>query len=213
MPPSLADWLPADHLVWFVIEAVGQMDLSAFIEVHRQDGWGRAAYDPAMMVTLLLYAYCIGERSSRAIERRCREDVAFRVLTANRPPDHATIARFRAEHDKELAELFNEVLEICREAGLLKLGVVCHRRDQDGRQRLPGGEPQRRGDRKGAGPHSPGGGRCRCGRPRRRRVGGSGSPGPCRPHRPACPSAGRQGQGGRGRPEPAAPHRRRGGSL
>ena len=125
MPPSLADWLPADHLVWFVIEAVGQMDLSAFIEVHRQDGWGRAAYDPAMMVTLLLYAYCIGERSSRAIERRCREDVAFRVLTANRPPDHATIARFRAEHDKELAELFNEVLEICREAGLLKLGVVA----------------------------------------------------------------------------------------
>ena len=93
LPPSLSEWLPEDHLAWFVLDAVAELDLAAFYASYRSDGWGGAAHDPAMMVALLVYAYAIGERSSRAIERRCREDVAFRVITANQVPDHATIAR------------------------------------------------------------------------------------------------------------------------
>src|SRR5215217_3523590 len=106
LPPSLREWLPEDHLAWLVLEAVGELDLSAFYRAYRDDGHGRAALDPAMMVALLLYAYAIGLRSSRQIERRCREDVAFRVITANRAPDHATVARFRARHEHAVAELF-----------------------------------------------------------------------------------------------------------
>src|SRR5215470_11947929 len=79
MPPSLAEWLPAEHLAWFVLDVVGEFDLGAFVAAYRADGRGGAAYDPSMMVALLVYAYCVGERSSRAIERRCSEDVAFRV--------------------------------------------------------------------------------------------------------------------------------------
>ncbi|WP_410960784.1 transposase, partial [Salmonella sp. SAL4360] len=86
MPPSLRDWLPADHLAWFVLDAVEQFDLGAIEAGYRADGWGRPAHDPAMMVALLVYAYAIGERSSRAIERRCFEDVAVRVITANQRP-------------------------------------------------------------------------------------------------------------------------------
>jgi transposase len=96
LPPSLREWLAADHLAWLVLDAVGELDLSGFYRAYRDDGHGRAALDPAMMVALLLYAYAIGVRSSRAIERRCREDVAFRVIAANHAPDHATVARFRA---------------------------------------------------------------------------------------------------------------------
>jgi len=125
MPVSLRDWLPEDHLAWFVLDAVSQMDLAAFHAAYRQDGWGRAAYEPGMLVALLLYAYCEGERSSRQIERRCREDIAFRVLAANQAPDHATICRFRQQHDAALAGLFVEVLRLCAEAGLLRVGVVA----------------------------------------------------------------------------------------
>ena len=96
LPPSLREWLAEDHFAWFVIDAVGDLDLAAFFASYRADGHGRAAHDPAMMVALIVYAYAIGERSSRRIERRCREDVAFRVITANLVPDHATIARFRS---------------------------------------------------------------------------------------------------------------------
>jgi len=78
-----------------------------------------------MMVALLVYAYAIGERSSRAIERRCREDVAFRVITANQAPDHATVARFRVRHEAALGELFGEVLALCAETGLVRVGVVA----------------------------------------------------------------------------------------
>jgi transposase len=92
----LREWLPEDHLAWFVLDAVDEIDLSSFYGGYRKDGWGRAAFEPQMMVALLLYSYAVGERSSRGIERRCREDVAFRVITANQIPDHATIARFRA---------------------------------------------------------------------------------------------------------------------
>lgn len=125
MPPSLRDWLPEDHLAWFVLDAVGQMDLSAFYSKYRADGWGAAAFEPSMMVSLLLYAYCVGERSSRAIERHCEIDVAFRVVAANRMPDHATIARFRRKNLAELEGLFVETLRLCAEAGLVKVGLVA----------------------------------------------------------------------------------------
>jgi transposase len=108
-----------------VLDAVEEIDLSAFYGAYREDGWGRAAFEPAMMVALLLYAYAIGERSSRGIERRCREDVAFRVITANRIPDHATIARFRGRHEQALAATFTQVLALCARVGLVSVGVVA----------------------------------------------------------------------------------------
>lgn len=112
-------------MAWFVLDAVGELDLTGFLASYRQDGWGRAAFDPVMMVALLLYAYAIGERSSRAIERRCREDVAFRVITANLAPDHATIARFRVRHEAALAEVFTQVLGLCARAGLVRVGLIA----------------------------------------------------------------------------------------
>jgi transposase len=125
LPPSLRDWLPEGHLAWFVLDAVEAIDLSAFYAGYRDDGWGRAAHDPAMMVALLLYAYAIGERTSRRIERRCQEDVAFRVICANRVPDHATIARFRARHERALGDTFTQVLVLCAKAGLVSVGLVA----------------------------------------------------------------------------------------
>ena len=125
LPPSLREWLPEDHLAWFVLDAVEEIDLSAFYGAYREDGWGRAAFEPQMMVALVLYAYAVGERSSRQIERRCREDLAFRVLTANQIPDHATIARFRARHEQALAGTFTQVLALCAKAGLVSVGVVA----------------------------------------------------------------------------------------
>ena len=125
MPPSVREWLPADHLAWFVLEAVERLDLSEFYAAYRVDGQGRPAYDPAVMVALLLYAYAIGVRSARAIERRCVEDVAFRVIAANLVPDHATIARFRAAHQGALGRLFSQVLALCERAGLVSAGVLA----------------------------------------------------------------------------------------
>jgi transposase len=125
MPPSLREWLPEDHLAWFVIEAVEGMDLAEFYADYRSDGHGRAAYEPSMMVALLLYAYATKQRSARAIERHCRQDVAYRVICANRVPDHATIARFLARHEAALAELFGSVLALCAKAGLVSTGVVA----------------------------------------------------------------------------------------
>ena len=125
MPPDPRDWLPEDHLAWFVLASVEEMDLGAFYGSYRQDGWGRAAFEPSMMVALLMYAYARGERSSRGIERRCVEDVAYRVIAAQQTPDHATIARFRVRHEAALAGLFSEVLGLCRESGLVKVGVVA----------------------------------------------------------------------------------------
>jgi transposase len=125
LPPDLRDWLPEDHLAWFVIASVEAMDLSAFYASYRADGHGRAAHDPRMMVALILYAYATGERSSRQIERRCREDVAYRVIAADRIPDHATVARFRVRHEDALAGLFTQVLGLCREAGIASAAVVA----------------------------------------------------------------------------------------
>src|SRR6266545_4421859 len=125
LPPDLHDWLEEDHLAWFVIEAIEELDLEDFYASYRADGHGRAAHDPKMMLTLLTYAYAVGERSSRGIERRCREDVAFRVICANRVPDHATIARFRVRHEQALAGTFTQVLALCARAGLVSVGVVA----------------------------------------------------------------------------------------
>src|SRR5215207_4017706 len=125
MPPDPRDWLPEGHLAWFVLASVEELDLAAFYASYRLDGWGRAAFEPTMMVSLLLYAYARGERSSRGIERRCVEDVAYRVIAAHQTPDHATIARFRVRHEESLAGLFTEVLSLCREAGLVKVGVIA----------------------------------------------------------------------------------------
>jgi len=125
MPPSLEDWLPEGDLAWFILEAVEQMDVTPFYARYRCDGWGRAAFAPEMMVSLLLYGYCVGERSSRRIERLCERDVAFRVIAANHTPDHATIARFRQRNAKALERLFIETLRLCAEAGLVKAGLVA----------------------------------------------------------------------------------------
>jgi transposase len=125
MPPDPREWLPEGHVAWFVLASVEEMDLSAFYGSYRADGWGRAAFEPSMMVSLLLYSYAMGERSSRRIERKCVEDVAYRVIAAQQTPDHATIARFRVRHEDALAELFSSVLSLCKEAGLVKVGVVA----------------------------------------------------------------------------------------
>jgi len=125
MPPDVREWLPESHLAWFVIDAVEEMDLAAFYAAYRADGHGRAAYEPAMMVGLLLYAYARGIRSSRAIERACEEDVAYRVIAAQQRPDHATIARFVERHEDALAGLFAAVLGLCAQAGLARVGVVA----------------------------------------------------------------------------------------
>jgi len=125
MPPSVRDWLPDDHLAFFVLDVVAELDVAPFLKVYRLDGRGGAVYDPAMMLAVLLYAYCTGERSSRRIERRLDEDVAYRVLAVNQRPDHATLARFRRRHQSAIAGLFGQVLALCVKAGLVDSGVVA----------------------------------------------------------------------------------------
>jgi transposase len=125
MPPSVREWLPEDHLAFFVLDVVAELDLVAFYAAYRVDGRGGSVYDPAMMLAVLLYAYCTGERSSRRIERRLVEDVAMRVVAANQQPDHATLARFRRRHQDAIAGLFGQVLGLCVKAGLVDGGVVA----------------------------------------------------------------------------------------
>jgi transposase len=96
------DWVPEAHFVWTVLDAVGELDLSAFYVAYRADGHGRPAYEPSMIVALLIYAYARGNRCSRGIERACVEDVAYRVVAANLVPDHSTIAEFRCRHEDAL---------------------------------------------------------------------------------------------------------------
>jgi transposase len=124
LPPDLRDWLPAEHLAWFILDVVGQLDLALFYRAHRDDGHGHPAYDPKTLLGVLLYGYCLGVRSSRQIERRCQEDIAFRVLAANQTPDHVTIARFRARHEQALAGFLVESLRLCA-AGMVRVGTVA----------------------------------------------------------------------------------------
>lgn len=125
MPPSLKEWLRPGHLAWFILEAVRSMDLSKFYAEYRSDGRGGEAYDPEAMVALLLYSYCLGERSSRKIEGACEVDVAYRVLTGNYAPDYSTICRFRARHEAALKGLFLDGLRMCRAGGMGKAGRVA----------------------------------------------------------------------------------------
>jgi transposase len=103
MPADMREWLPEDDLVFIVLDAVAALDLGGFRRRYRAGGHGRAAFDPQMMVALLLYGSCRGERSSRVIQKRCVRDVADRVITGGLRPGHATIARFRAKHDRRWA--------------------------------------------------------------------------------------------------------------
>jgi transposase len=126
LPPSLQDWLPEGHLARFVADVVEALDLAAiYAKYAAGDGRGMAAYDPRMMVRVLIYGYCRGVASSRRIERATYEDVAFRYLAADQHPDHDTIATFRQEQLTPLAQLFVQVLQLCQRAGLVKLGHVA----------------------------------------------------------------------------------------
>jgi len=125
-PPCLHDWLPESHLAHFLVDVVSALDLSAIYKSYEEkDGRGQAAYAPEMMVRLLLYGYAIGVYSSRKIQTRTFEDVAFRYLSGDQHPDHATIAEFRKRHLEALSGLFTQALLLCCEAGLVKLGHVA----------------------------------------------------------------------------------------
>jgi transposase len=124
MPVDMREWLPEDDLVFVVLDAVATLDLGAFRRQYRADGHGRAAFDPEMMVALLLYGYCQGERSSRVIERRSVRDAGYRVITGGLHPDHATIARFRARHETALGGLFSQVLRLLAAEGMVSLGTI-----------------------------------------------------------------------------------------
>jgi transposase len=125
LPPDLRDWLPDGHLAWFILDVVDQLDLAPFYRAHRADGHGHPAYDPKTLLGVLLYGYCLGVRSSRQLERRCTEDIAFRVLAGNQTPDHVTIARFRARHEQALAGFLVESLRLCAAAGMVRVGTVA----------------------------------------------------------------------------------------
>ena len=125
MPASIREWLPSDHLAYFISDIVEHLDLSSVMERYAGEERGYPPYHPAMMVKVLLYAYCIGVPSSRKIEKRLCEDIAFRVLAANNTPDFRTISDFRKDHLKALSGLFLQVLKLCQKAGLVKLGHVA----------------------------------------------------------------------------------------
>ncbi len=125
LPPDMREWLPEDHLVWFVREIVAELDLRAILTSYDGSRGGQPAYDPIMMTALLIYGYCVGMASSRKIERATYESVPFRVLAADQHPDHDTIAAFRHRHLEALGGLFVQVLQMCQRAGLVKLGRVA----------------------------------------------------------------------------------------
>lgn len=125
LPPDMREWIPEDHLIWFLSDVVDSLDLSDILRTYEKDDLrGRAGYHPALLTKLLLYAYCLGMTSSRRIERATYEDLPIRVLTADQHPDHDTIAAFRRRHLTALGGLFIQVLRLCQEAGLVKLGHV-----------------------------------------------------------------------------------------
>lgn len=125
LPPDLNDWLEEGHLAYFIRDVVGELDLSAIYADYEGDRGGQPAYDPQMMVSLVLYGYCVGVASSRKVERATYEQVPFRVLSADQHPDHDTICTFRRRHLEALSELFVQVLQLCQQAGLVKLGHVA----------------------------------------------------------------------------------------
>ena len=124
LPPSLREWLPGDHLAHFISDVVDELDIQEIEKVYSNTDRGQPPYHPVMMVKLLLYAYCIGIPSSRKIEQKTYDDIAFRFLAASDHPDHDTIAVFRKTHLTALRNLFLEILVLCREAGLVKAGHI-----------------------------------------------------------------------------------------
>jgi transposase len=122
---SMRDWLDEGHLAWFVIDVVEKVDTSLFHVLHPNNGPGRPAYDPDMMLALMFYAYGTGVRSSRRIESACRTDAAYRVICGNVFPDHATIARFLVNHERAIESVFVDVLRLCAAAGLVSVGVIA----------------------------------------------------------------------------------------
>jgi transposase len=125
LPASLREWLPDDHLSYFVSDVVDQLDLSAIESVYEEEDRGQPPYHPRMMTKILLYGYCVGVFSSRRIQKRLVEDVAFRVLAAGNEPDFRTISDFRKLHLKALEELFQQMLRLTLETGMMKLGRVA----------------------------------------------------------------------------------------
>ncbi len=129
MPPSISDWVSEASLARFVSEVMDEMDkegkLVSIYRRYREDGWGNAPYHPLMMVKILVYGYCVGVTSSRRIAQALETDISFRYLSANQQPDFRTISDFRKDHLKSLEALFVEVLALCREAGLAKMGRVA----------------------------------------------------------------------------------------
>ena len=125
LPPSLREWLPEDHLAYFVSDVVDNLDLSVMDAVYGTEKRGQPPYDPVMMTKVLVYGYCIGVFSSRRIERRLVEDIAFRELAAENQPNFRTISDFRKIHLEALAGLFEQVLKIALEAGAMQVGRVA----------------------------------------------------------------------------------------
>lgn len=125
LPPSPREWLPSDHVAYFVLDVVKELDLSALLARYEEELRGYPPYHPRMMVALLLYGYCVGVASSRRIERRTYEDIAFRIIAAGQHPDHTVISEFRRKNLDVLAGLFVQVLALCGKAGLVKLGHVA----------------------------------------------------------------------------------------
>src|SRR5882724_5412686 len=125
LPPSLRDWLPEDHLVYCVSDVVDELDLSVIESVYEKEDRGQPPYHPRMMTKILVYGYCVGVFSSRRIQKRLAEDVAFRVLAAGNQPDFRTISDFRKLHLSALSHLFEQVLQVSLEAGMIKLGRVA----------------------------------------------------------------------------------------
>ena len=125
LPAALQEWLPPEHLAYFISDVVDQLDLAGITERYEQESRGGPPYHPRMMVKVLLYSYCTGAASSRRIAQRLHEDIAFRVLASNNTPDFRTIADFRKDHLGALSGLFLQVLELCQQAGLVKLGHLA----------------------------------------------------------------------------------------
>lgn len=125
LPPDLRQWLPEGHLVWFLLEVLGGLDVSRFEARAKLGRAGRAPFAPRTLLGVLLYGYAHGQRSTRQLERLCEVDVAFKVLTGNEVPDHTTLARFRQRHEQALEDVFTQVLVLCSKAGLGRLGIVA----------------------------------------------------------------------------------------
>jgi transposase len=122
LPPSVDKWVPANHMVRFIWEIVKQMDLKVFYRSYGTEG--RPPYDPAMMLSVMIYAYCQGRRSSRKISKACEEELPYRWLTGNKVPDHCALSRFRSRHEQLMGKVFSEILSLCAEAGLCRVGDV-----------------------------------------------------------------------------------------